>query len=100
MTAWQPYIDDRLIMRKPRYVIIKPADAEPNVPICCPLCESLMKNRDDEVAFIDFGCCHLCALLWAHPRRQAWKDGWRPSIDEVKHAVSLRPPLTVVLELD
>jgi hypothetical protein len=100
MTEWKPYLDDRLILHKEGYVIIKPADAEPAVPLCCPLCDSMMRDRLDEEAFVGFGCCNFCALLWAHPRRAEWKSGWRPEAAEVKRAVAQRPPISVVVELE
>jgi hypothetical protein len=97
MSEWEPYPDNRLIKRVGKFVIIKPVESDPVVPICCPLCDTMMRSRDDVEAFIEFECCHFCALQWAHPRRQAWHDGWRPALDEVKRAVAERPPLQLVM---
>ena len=98
--TWQPYLDDRLIERRDGFVVIKPVDTTPVVPLCCPLCDTVMRSRDDEEAYEGFGCCHFCALTWAHPRRQAWADGWRPTPDQVRQAQEQRPPLKLVLVIE
>ena len=88
---WEKYIDDRLIKRHPKFSVIKPVDAEPAVPLCCPVCDMIMRNSDDEEAYVDVNCCHSCAFKWAHSRRTEWKLGWRPSQEEILQAVSERP---------
>ena len=90
---WEPYLDDRLILRCDGFVVIKPADAEPAIPLCCPLCTTMMSSKDDEEAYLEFQCCHFCAMSWAHARRTLWKEGWRPSRDEIAIALEQRPPL-------
>lgn len=100
MSDWEPYLNDRLIKRHDGFVVIKPIDADVPVPLCCPLCDTMMRSRDDEEAFYEFSCCHFCALTWAHPRRQAWKEGWRPSRDQIDGALALRSPLKLVLVTD
>ena len=97
---WEPYLDDRVISHQPGFVVIKPADAEPSVPLCCPLCDTMMRNRDDEEAYWDFSCCHFCAMTWAHPRREKWKDGWRPSRNEILDAMKNRAPLKMAIIMD
>lgn len=97
---WEKYLDDRLIARSEGFVIIKPADAEPSMPLCCPLCDTMMTSREDEEAYWDFTCCHFCALSWAHARREKWKDGWRPSQDEINVALKERPPLKMGIIMD
>lgn len=93
MSEWEPYPGGRLIKRYAKFVVIKPVDTGPVVPLCCPLCDIMMRSRDDVEAFLEFGCCHFCALSWAHPRREAWKSGWRPAREDVLDAVAQRPPL-------
>lgn len=100
MSDWERYLNDRLIKHFDKFVVIKPVDAEPAVPLSCSLCDTLMRSCDDEEACLEFGCCHFCAMTWAHPRRQLWKEGWRPSRDQVEEAVSLRPPHRLILVTD
>jgi hypothetical protein len=77
------------------FVVIVPIDAQPPVPIGCPVCKYLMRTKDDEDAYHKFGCCDRCAMLWAYPRRQQWDEGWRPSDEQLKEAELTRPPLTI-----
>jgi hypothetical protein len=97
----RPYIRDRLIDDRPEgFVVIVPVDAEPSIPLACPICRHVMRSRDDEVSYNEFQCCDRCARLWAHPNRQAWKDGWRPSAEQVQEAEVDRVPLTLVFRAD
>ena len=98
---WKPYFHDRLIKRhSSNFFIIVPKDAEPGIPLACPVCEVLMRSRDDEIAWVDFKCCHKCSLAWASPRRKEWNEGWRPEPEILMHEVAQRPPLAVKFEVD
>lgn len=98
---WKPYPRDRLVAEHPSgFVIIKPAEDEPPVPIGCSVCGSLMRSRDDEVSYHEHSCCYRCALHWAHPRRKEWKEGWRPTPEQVAKLEEDRPPLVVKLDID
>lgn len=33
--------------------------------------------------FYDYGCCIDCFIQFIEGREQRWKDGWRPSAEEV-----------------
>ncbi len=97
----RPYLKDRLIEDRPEgFVVIVPAAAEPPVPLACNVCDHVMRTRDDEAAFNEFNCCDRCARLWAQPRREAWKDGWRPTSEQVVAAEHDRVPLVVVFRVD
>ena len=99
--AQRPYLKDRLIEDHPEgFVIITPSDCEPPIPLVCGTCDHVMRSRDDECAYHEFGCCDRCARLWAHPRRLAWKGGWRPSREQVLAAEADRMPLAWVFEVD
>lgn len=98
---WRPYLKDRKMLDHPDgFVVIVPIDEEPTVPVGCSLCRYLFRSRDDESAYIEFGCCHRCAMAWAHARRAAWKEGWRPTDEQVKAEVAVRAPMTVVFDID
>lgn len=98
---WKPYLNDRLIREdQTGFFVIVPEGAEPPVPLSCSVCSRLMRSRDDEAAHHEFGCCHLCALQWAHPRRKEWKDGWRPDEEQVRVAVEQRPPMHIAFDVD
>jgi len=97
----RPYLRDRLIEERPEgFFVIVPVGASAPIPLSCQVCDRLFRSRDDETAYLEFACCHLCALQWAHPRRKEWQEGWRPSPDQVKDVVSQRPPMFVVFDVD
>jgi hypothetical protein len=97
----RPYLKDRLIEDHPAgFAIIVPVDNELPVPLVCVVCDHVMRSRDDEISYFEFGCCDRCSQLWAYPRRQAWLAGWRPSVDEVKAAEIDRRPLNLKFHID
>ena len=97
MSDWEPYLKGRLIKKHEKgFYVIKPEDSENPIPIACPICETLMSTSDDEVAFLKHQCCHACDLKWAASRSEAWKNGWRPSQEDVQDAVKNRPPLQFI----
>jgi hypothetical protein len=99
--AWRPYLKDRLIDERPEgFVVIVPVGVAPPVPLVCPVCDHVMRTREDETSHREFGCCERCALLWAYPRREAWNGGWRPSQEQVTAAEADRLPLSITLDVD
>lgn len=89
---------DRLIKKFDDYYVIKPLDSSFVIPLGCELCQFLYRSHDDELSHEEFGCCHKCALKWAHPDRERWKNGYRPSSDEIILEVNLRPQMLFTLE--
>jgi hypothetical protein len=99
--AWQPYLRDRLISEQPEgFVVIVPSDAGLTVPLACPICTRLMRTRDDEASWRELECCERCALTWAQPRLSAWKDGWRPTAEQVCQVNSQRLPMSITFDVD
>lgn len=98
---WRSYLNDRKITDHPAgFCIIVPADVEPSTPIFCDVCKHLMRSIDDENAWRELQCCHMCSLAWASPRKTEWLAGWRPEPDKLELEISQRSPLIVNLELD
>jgi len=95
MPEWRDYIHDRLISEEDGFYVIVPRDAEACVPLSCPLCDTLMRSRDDEGAYLEFECCHSCAIRWAHCRKDSWHSGWRPSREKILEERDARPPLAI-----
>lgn len=97
----RPYLKDRLIEEHPEgFVVIVPVGSEPPVPLVCPICDHVLYGRDDELSHAEFSCCDRCARLWAHPRRSDWKNGWRPTSEQVLTAEEQRTPMVLVLDVD
>lgn len=60
---------------------------EMKVPAFCPICGWMMKGSKSITTYYDYGCCIECFIYWldCKPARQkAWKEGWRPSPEEVQ----------------
>lgn len=55
-----------------------------NCKLICPVCDYLMSTYKDQFAMREYNCCHDCFLKWAESRKDAWKDGWRPTDDSIK----------------
>lgn len=53
------------------------------VPCWCPLCGFPMRGSKSTSAFYDFGVCYLCFIDFIEHREQRWRDGWRPTPEQV-----------------
>lgn len=96
----KPYLKDRLIDQHDGFVVIVPNDSLLPTPLGCDVCGFVFRSQDDESSFNEFGCCDRCSRLWASSRKEAWKEGWRPSAEQVKEAESDRMPLNYVFDID
>jgi hypothetical protein len=91
MMKWRPYLNNRIIAEHPSgFYVIKSTEPSEGRPIFCPLCDSIMRTDLDEDAYKKFECCDSCATNWAYPNKEKWKDGWRPSSDEVSNKYNVR----------
>jgi len=68
------------------------------VPVACPVCDYLLRTNSDEKSFRLFGCCESCEMFWARPRQNEWKEGWRPSKEEINVKFG-RKKLNVTIDL-
>ena len=78
----KPYMKDRRLIQREGYVVI--FSDETTMPLCCPVCETVFRTRLDEEEYKRLECCAICAKAWAYPNIERWKNGWRPTSDEVK----------------
>lgn len=53
------------------------------VPSWCPVCQLVMKGSKSTRSYYDFGCCINCQIEFVDGREQRWKDGWRPSPEQL-----------------
>ena len=98
---WKPYPRNRKIAHhEDGFVIIVPDDAEPAIPLTCPVCSHVLRSRDDEMAFNEFSCCNRCSMIWAASRRDEWKTGWRPLPEDVASREADRLPIATTLDVD
>lgn len=96
---WQSYLCNRLIKKNSGFSTIIPDNAEPAVSLSCSVCNNLLRIKEDEISYFEFGCCNLCALKWAHARKLKWQEGWRPTKEQVDAAVKERPALLVSFDV-
>lgn len=102
MHVWKEYPKNRSVRRHNLgFTIITTRGMEEiSIPRFCFLCKRAIRSRDDEVDAEESGCCNYCAMKWVHPNREAWKNGWRPTQEQVDKHDCERPPLvTVIYEL-
>jgi len=53
------------------------------VPAWCPVCDEVMKGSISTQTYFKWGCCMHCHIEFVEDREERWKNGWRPSPDEV-----------------
>lgn len=99
--CWKPYLNNRLIKNvDDQFYVIVPEEIESIVPLYCPICERLLRTQDDENSYLEYECCNFCALNFAHARKNEWKNGWRPTKEEVKERSTNFPYLSVTIDID
>lgn len=43
-----------------------------------------MKGTKSTACYYDWGSCFLCFIEFIEDREQRWKDGWRPTPEEIR----------------
>lgn len=72
------YVKDRLCLKRQNYMTIYSEDTFALIPFSCPVCDTVLRTQDDEHSYEKFQCCSFCAINWAYPNVERWKNGWRP----------------------
>jgi hypothetical protein len=96
--TWKDYLNNKLIKECDGYCIIKPKNFREITPIACPVCDYLLRTGQDEKSYRQFSCCESCELLWARPRQEEWRNGWRPDKEQVMNKVG-RKTLNVDIKI-
>jgi hypothetical protein len=77
----------------------KRTEQSPGIPLFCPLCKFCMRTYDDRTSYETKECCYKCALTFADSRLEQWKDGWRPTTEEIQEEVDKRLSIPVSVDL-
>lgn len=77
----EQYLGDRKLVVREGYVVI--FSEERTQPACCPVCDTVLRTKADEEELRKLMCCYQCARTWAYPRITEWKNGWRPTKEEI-----------------
>lgn len=64
-----------------------------DVPTFCPICSESMSDNLDSSAYLNVGCCRNCESDFAEKNLLLWKEGVRPSADDVESIVRQRKKL-------
>ena len=84
MRQWKPYTNGRLIYEHPdEFFVVKEKENSESLPLFCPVCDKLTVSYYDEEALRRFECCDSCANKLVFPRINDWKNGWRPSKEDL-----------------
>ena len=54
-----------------------------DAPLFCPICESIMSHSLDVEAYERVSCCRDCESDFAELNLKDWKNGWRPSQEQI-----------------
>lgn len=56
------------------------------VPLSCDVCDTMLRVFDI-MNYKKYECCDNCSLMIAHPNKEKWLNGWRPSRKEIDRVV-------------
>ena len=93
--TWKPYLNDRLIKECDGFYVIKPSEHRNVIPLACPVCEYLLRSMEDERSYHQYNCCEHCETFWARPNSSKWKEGWRPTKEQVMEKLKDGKKMTV-----
>jgi hypothetical protein len=85
MDDWTLLGSDRKLRRaRSGYLVVVPVDHDPPVPLECPVCSFLMRDREDVLSYSKNKCCNYCEMMWVYANADKWSAGWRPTGEEIE----------------
>ena len=89
---WKSYTNNRLIQKFDGYFVIVPEGylGSKTMPLFCDVCSIRFCSVEDEKSYDEFECCSSCADTWAYSKKSEWKNGWRPSKEQVENSIERR----------
>ena len=66
--------------------IIIPESYEPS-STDCNICGYAFRHQEDVIEHEKHGCCIDCSLQFMQPNKEKWKNGWRPSKEEIEKVI-------------
>lgn len=80
---WSDRSDDRKERRIGKFVVTIPKEYAFPRPVFCPCCQRPMRDAQDQTSFDKHSCCFSCDNKFARSNIERWKEGWRPSAEDV-----------------
>lgn len=57
-------------------------------PVFCPVCLRPMRSSEDISAFDSNECCAFCDIHFYRSNKESWRNGWRPTREEVESLIA------------
>ncbi len=71
-------------------IIISKGRSQHNHDRTCPVCKTYSFSTRDDLYMNRFKCCFLCYIDFVEGTEQKWKDGWRPTDEQLESALGRR----------
>jgi hypothetical protein len=101
--SWKKIDNTREMMEFESFLLIRNLGKKAKNPICCKVCQTMLRGADDIEEHAKLGACKKCCDKWAYVNYKEWNNGWRPSeediIKELKDRKS-KPVFQISLEHD
>lgn len=81
---WKKLDETRIYKDFGDFYVVKPKDFPEPIPFECSVCETLMKDATDVDYFKEYSCCSFCGVFFAEGNKEKWKQGWRPTKEEIE----------------
>lgn len=82
---------NRILEDHDGFVVITPkTQSQIQTPLFCPVCSRIMSGLRDVLSFNDMKCCETCDTFWARLNVEKWKNGDRPSREDVESNIEKR----------
>ena len=92
--------NDMLYVYHDKFLVIKPKNHKPTLPVSCPLCDFILSDSDDDIAYSENNCCLDCTRRWVQPNRKKWATGWRPTKKQIKNQQKERHTMPISFYLE
>lgn len=86
----------KIIKHEDGFIIVKPNDDL--CPFFCPVCQFPITSMEDVFSYNENQCCNDCSTYWVYLDKEKWKNGWRPSLEEVEKVTSVKKIKNLILD--
>ena len=69
------------VFSRKKYII--KGEGEPPIPHDCPICRLSLRDISDVISYETWECCTDCQNNFVYRDREAWRQGKRPTQEEI-----------------